>query len=127
MRAKKNNVDSTIKVKISYLQYQVCSDHGCNTVHHYFWEGKLIFIFEQRSYWVGSTDKLSEHRTYFKDGMMIKCLEKEVTTTNGQQDIDQLLKKTSNGEVDCTSDRLTDNVWGLVTLNRDSAEKYFCE
>lgn len=112
---------------ISYLQYQICGGHGCSTSHHYFWEGKLIFKLYQDTYWVGNSDYMKEHRTYFKNQEMIRCLEKEVSTTNGQPSIEDLMKKASNSEVDCTPEKLTTDLAKLMTLRQEEAEVYLCE
>lgn len=115
------------KEEISYLQYEICGGHGCSTSHHYFWEGKLIFKLYQDTYWVGNSDYMKEHRTYFKDQEMIRCLEKEVSTTNGQPSIEDLMKKTPNSEVDCTTEKLTEDLVKLMTLKQGDAESYLCE
>ncbi len=115
------------KEEISYLQYEICGGHGCSTSHHYFWEGKLIFKLYQDTYWVGNSDFMKEHRTYFKDGEMIRCLEKEVSTTNGQPTIEDLMKKASNSEVDCVAEKLTDDLAKLMRLKQEEAEVYLCE
>lgn len=115
------------KEEISYLQYETCGGHGCSTSHHYFWEGKLIFKLYQDTYWAGNSDFMKEYRTYFKDQEMIRCLEKEVTTTNGQASIEDLMKKASNSEVDCTTEKLTADLAKLMTLKQEEAEVYLCE
>ncbi len=114
------------KEEINYLQYQTCGGHGCSTSHHYFWEGKLIFKLYQDTYWVGNSDFMKEHRSYFKDQEMIRCLEKEVSTTNGQPSIEDLMKKTPNTEVDCTKEKLTKDLAELMTLKKETAEGYLC-
>lgn len=115
------------KNELAYLYTEFCSDHGCEGTHHYFWEGNLIFIFSQQSYWVGNTDELRESRTYLKNGQMFRCLEKKVNTTNGTPKIEDLLKKASNSEADCSTDRLTKDIEQLIALNIENAQTYFCE
>lgn len=115
------------KGEINYLQYETCGGHGCSTSHHYFWEGKLIFKLYQDTYWVGNSDFMKEYRTYFKEEKMIRCLEKEVSTTNGQPSIEDLMKKASNSEVDCTTEKLTADLAKLMTLKQEEVEVYLCE
>ena len=104
-----------------------CGQHGCLTTHHYFWDGELIFIFSQNSYWAGQSDFLIEHRTYFKNGKMFRCLEKEVSTTNGEAKTKELAKKTPNQQDDCKSEKLTPNHSMMKTLTRETAKSYFCQ
>ena len=114
------------KGKLSYLQYKDCGEHGCTSRQHYYWDGKLIFIFHQNDLAIGSGQTIEEYRTYFKDGKMIRCLEKKVSWRQGERPIEDLLKKASNKEVDCTPDKLTSNLPEMESLSVDKAKKYFC-
>jgi len=114
------------KGELSYLKHVSCGGHGCRTKHHYYWEGELIFIFYKDDYTPGSSHVIEEHRTYFKDGKMIRCLEKEARYYEGQPPMAELLKKAENKEVACTSEKLTANLSEIETLNLNEAQKYFC-
>ncbi|MFK7903958.1 MAG: hypothetical protein AB8B69_02490 [Chitinophagales bacterium] len=114
------------KGELSYLLYSDCGEHGCSTKHHYYWEGELIFIFHKNDYSPGSSHIIEEHRTYFKNGKMIRCLEKKAHYHEGQAPMKELLKKASNQEVDCTPDKLTAKLTELETLSIQEAKNYFC-
>ncbi len=114
------------KGELSYLQYHDCGGHGCSTKHHYYWEGELIFIFHVNDYSPGSTHIIEEHRTYFKNGKMFRCLEKKAHYYEGQAPMAELLKKASNDEVDCTPEKRTKNLSELEDLSIDKAKDYFC-
>lgn len=45
--------------------------------HYYFWENKLIYQFHHHVVDDGSTVEVDDHQTFFKDGEMLKCLEKK--------------------------------------------------
>ena len=112
--------------ELSYLSHKACGAHGCSTKEHYYWKGALIFIFRVNDYSPGSTHVIEEHRTYFKDGKMIRCLEKEARYYEGQPPMAELLKKAVNKEVDCTPEKRTEKLSELESLSLEDAQKYFC-
>lgn len=113
--------------ELAYLKETSCGQHGCLTTEHYFWNGALIFIFAQNAYWAGNTDYQMEYRTYFKNGKMIRCLEKEVSSINNKPKVEKLIKKTANNEVDCKADKSTKDLEILKSLNQETGKKYYCE
>lgn len=113
--------------ELAYLLYESCSEHGCTIAHHYFWGKELIFLFKQNTFWVGNMDQIKESRTYFKDRQMIRCLEKEATTTEGYDALEKALRNAPNTEVDCTSDRITANLQRLRNLPEGKAQIYLCQ
>ncbi len=114
------------KGELSYLKYEECGGHGCSIKHHYYWEGELIFIFHKNDSTPGNSHIIEEHRTYFKNGEMIQCLEKKAHRHGGQAPMEELLKKANNKEVDCTPEKLTANLSEIESLSIEDAEKYFC-
>lgn len=114
------------KGALSYLKYVSCGEHGCRTKEHYYWEGELIFIFHENDFTPGSSHIIEAHRTYFKNGQMIRCLEKEAHYHEGQPPMEELLKKAENKEVDCTPEKLTSNLSELESLSLEEAQNYFC-
>ncbi len=114
------------KGDLSYLKLIDCGGHGCSTKHHYYWDGQLIFIFHNNDSTPGVSHIIEEHRTYFKNGKMIHCLEKKAHYHPGQPPIEELLKKAENKEVDCTPDKLTANLSEIESLSLDKAKAYFC-
>lgn len=115
------------KGELSYLEYHVCGDHGCSVKYHYYWEGQLIFIFHKNDYMPGTSHIIEEHRTYFKNGQMIRCLEKKAHYYEGQLPMAELLKKAKNEEVECSPDKLTEDLSKMETISIDEAKAYFCE
>jgi len=114
------------KGQLSYLELHDCGGHGCSVKHHYYWEGQLIFIFHKNDYTPGSSHIIEEHRTYFKNGQMIRCLEKKAHYYDGQPPMEELLKKAKNEEVECTPDKRTKNLSEIENLSLDKAKAYFC-
>ena len=112
--------------QLSYLKYEECGEHGCSIRHHYYWNGELIFIFHKSDFTPGSSHIVEEHRTYFKNGEMIRCLEKEARYYEGQASMDELLRQAENRVVDCTSEKRTANLSAIESLSLEAAEKYFC-
>lgn len=115
------------KEELVYLSDEYCGGHGCQIDQYYFWNGDLIFIFSKTTHWVGNTDSIVEHRTYFKKDQMIQCLEKEVSSENGDPKIEVLALNTKNQEVECTSDKKPNNLEELMALNTEEMEPYFCQ
>ncbi|MBC8756260.1 hypothetical protein H2O64_16420 [Kordia sp. YSTF-M3] len=115
------------KGELSYLQYRVCGDHGCATKHHYYWDGQLIFIFHKNDYTPGTSHIIEEYRTYFKNGQMIRCLEKKAHYYEGQLPMTELLKNAKNEEVECNSDKLTAELTKMETISVKDAKAYFCQ
>ena len=115
------------KRELCYLKYVECGGHGCMTKHHYYSEGELIFIFYQNDYSPGSSHVIEEHRSYFKNGKMIRCLEKEARYYEGQPPMTELLEKAENKEVDCSAEKLTAHLTILETINLDQdAQEFLC-
>lgn len=114
------------KGALSYLKYRSCGAHACSTKHHYYWDGQLIFIFHKNDYAPGNSHIIEEHRTYFKNGKMIRCLEKKAHQHPGQAPIEELLEKAENKEVECSPEKLTINLAELEALSSGEAQKYFC-
>ena len=114
------------KGELSYLKHVSCGEHGCRTKHHYYWEGELIFIFQKDDFTPGVSHVIKEHRTYFKNGQMIRCLEKKARYYEGQAPMAELLKEAENKEVDCTPEKLSTNLSEIESLSLDEAQKYFC-
>ncbi|MFK7746929.1 MAG: hypothetical protein AB8B65_00930 [Kordia sp.] len=113
--------------KLAYLELHDCGGHGCRTKYHYYWDGQLIFIFHKNDYTPGSSHIIEEHRTYFKNGKMIRCLEREANYYDGQPPMEELLKKAKNKEVECTPNKLTENLSEIENLSLDKAKAYFCK
>lgn len=112
--------------KLSYLKHVVCGRHGCRTREHYYWEGELILIFQMDDLDEGVTSVKNENHTYFKNGQLIRCLEKKARYYEGQPPMEELWKKAKNKEVDCTPEKLTAKLSELESLSIDEAQKYFC-
>jgi len=117
---------STDKGELRYLLEENCGDHGCVTTHHFFWDNKLIFIFRQNYYYAGNKDYMNEHRIYFKNNKMIRCLEKDISTDKGYEALKELTKKTSNKTVDCTPAKRTRNLQQLMNLDINKAKEFYC-
>ena len=69
---------------------------------------------------------MQEHRTYFKNDKMIRCLEKDVSTSKGYEELKQLLKNTSNKIVDCNLNKRTGNLQQMIDLELKNAKEFFC-
>ncbi len=114
------------KGELAYLELTQCGGHGCLSKEHYYWDGKLIFLFSKNDFTPGSSHIIEEHRTYFKEGTMIRCLEKQAAYHEGQPPMEELLKKAVNKEVDCAPAKLTTNLSKIESLSVEEAQKYFC-
>ena len=79
-----------------------------------------------RSTYAGNMDYLQEHRTYFKNNKMFRCLEKDISTTKGYEELKKLIKKTANKAVDCTPNKRTENIQQLIALDINKAKEFFC-
>lgn len=118
---------STQQGELRYLQEEACGEHGCTLTHHYFWDKELIFIFRQNYYYAGNSDYMQEHRTYFGGNEMIRCLEKDVSTTKGYEYLQQLVEKTPNKTVDCDPEKRTRDLQELIDLDLANARAFYCE
>tara|TARA_R110000850_G_scaffold142269_1_gene264318 strand:- start:4454 stop:5110 length:657 start_codon:yes stop_codon:yes gene_type:complete len=81
-------------------------DHGGSDEYYYYWNGTLIFVFVNQSYWrfSGGTlpngesetiDVSAEQRLYFSNGSLIRHLRKEAQSTNASA-LSRILGETSN-------------------------------
>jgi len=117
---------STENGELRYLLEESCGEHGCVSTHYYFWENNLIFIFRDNYYYAGNKDYIQEHRTYFKNNEMIRCLEKDLSTSKGYETLKELAKKTANKTVDCTPEKRTKDLQQLIKLDINKAKDFFC-
>lgn len=62
--------------KIHLLTYVQEDSISSSAKHHFFWEDKLIYQFYHHSVEEGEMYVVDDHKTFFKDGKMFKCLEK---------------------------------------------------
>ena len=118
---------STDEGELRYLLENSCGDHGCATNRHYFWDNKLIFIFRQNYYYAGNSDYLQEHRTYFKNDKMFRCLEKNVSTDKGYEELKKILQKTANQTIDCAPNKRTGNLQQMIDLDLTKAKDFLCD
>jgi hypothetical protein len=109
--------------EIHLLTYTVCKDNACSTKSHTFWEGKLIYQMYHHSVEDGQNNKVDDHQTFFKDGKIIKCLEKKYSYMDGE-----VSPKSTYEQVDCVpADKLTKDIEKLLTLTEEEAKAYLCK
>ena len=58
---------------------------------------------------------------------MIQCLEKEIQSNDGQDDVEKLAAKAVNKKVACTPEKLTKDLQEMKTLTQATAKSYFCD
>jgi len=109
--------------EIHLLTYTICKDNSCSTKHHFFSEDKLIYQFYHHVVEDGDKISVDDHNTFFNDGKMIKCLEKDYSYVNGEKEPDASYKL-----VDCTPlDKLTSDIEKLLKLPEEEAKAYLCK
>lgn len=92
--------------------------------HHYYWEDKLIYQDYHHVVRDGSTMKVDDHKTYFKDGELLKCLEREYNyqrTENEPHDIPYKIVDLDPGT------KLTKDLNKLVTLPEEEIKTFLCK
>lgn len=76
--------------------------HGGDKMSYYFWDNHVIFKFDEKSYWVGNTDEMSERRSYYKDGALIHCLTRSIESTGGYDKVKKELGSVAQEKRDCS-------------------------
>lgn len=95
--------------QIRFASVQTCHDHGCDETSYYFWDDKLIFKFEEGSFWVGNADEVSEKRTYYLNENEIRCLTRSIKGPEGYEATKKSLAKKIQDTLQCNAqfDRAT--------------------
>jgi len=95
-----------------------------STKHHFFWENKLIYQFYHHVVEEGSKYMVDDHKTFFKDGEMLKALEKrysynknEPVPTDGVYEL---------ADLDHAS-KLTKDIEKLLTSSEGEIKTYLCK
>ena len=83
---------------IRYGLVSECNDHGCDQSSYFFWGNKLIFKFENISYW----DELSELRTYYLNETEMLCLYKAKRGTGGYDVVNKQLSAILSDTLTCS-------------------------
>ena len=110
--------------EIHLMSYHLCGDDGCSTKHHYFWENKLIYQFHHHEVAKDGKQVVDDHRTYFKDGKIVRCLESRYSYVKGEV----LPEDNSYEEVDCTlADKISKEMEKLLTLSEEEAKAFLCK
>ncbi len=112
---------------LRFLSKNDCSDHGCTKTSYYFWEGALLFKFIESSYWVGTTDEVEQKRIYYKDGQVIRCLQKKTSGTKGYDAAIKALSNMKNAPGECEDKDEMAYLKNLVHLaDQHQVEDFFC-
>lgn len=110
--------------EIHLLVYSICNDQGCSTKHHYFENNKLFYQFHHHEQDQGDKHMVDDHRTYFKDGEIVRCLEKRYSYNKGEAHTDTGEFK----QVDClAADKITKDIEKLLTLAEADAKALLCK
>lgn len=109
--------------EIHLLVYSICDDKGCSAKHHYFENDKLFYQFHHHETDQGDKYMVDDHRTYFKDGEIVRCLEKRYSYNKGEPHTDAVEFK----QVDCVAaDKITKDIEKLLTLAEADAKAFLC-
>ncbi|MEM7105202.1 MAG: hypothetical protein AAF502_18840 [Bacteroidota bacterium] len=109
--------------EVHLLSISNYKDDNSSVKHHYFEGGKLIYQFYHHVVQNGETFMVDDHRTFFKDGKMLKCLEKRYSYKNGESEPFAQYEL-----VTCQSDlKLTADIDKLVTMSEEDAKAFLCK
>ncbi len=113
--------------QIHLLSYHIHGEDGISTKHHYFWDNKLIYQFHHHEGAEGGKQVIDDHKTYFKEGKIIRCLEKKISYSKGEEHPNDLFVNATYEQVDCVpADKLTKNIEQLLAYSEEEAKDYFC-
>jgi len=109
--------------EVHLLTYTQSLGDAISAKHHFFWENKLIYQFYHHEVKEGDKFVVDDHKTFFKDGEMLKCLEKKYSYINGEAKPNVPYEL-----VDCVQvDKLTKDIEKLLISPEDEAKALFCK
>lgn len=116
------------KKEIHHLFYTKKKNNDYYNTQYYFLNNKLFFQFHHHEVNKGGKQVVDDHRTYYKDGEMFRCLEREYSYEEGKEDITTIETKTPYHQVNCVpADKLPKDIETLLTMSKEEVEKYFCK
>ena len=95
-----------------------------STKHHFFWENKLIYQFYHHEVEEGSKYVVDDHKTFFKDGVILKALEKKYSYNKNEPVPHDAVYEL----VDLDSDsKLTKDMEKLLASSEGDIKTYLCK
>jgi len=104
--------------EVNLMTITRCKGDDCHTKNYFFENKKLIYVFHHHEVKSGDSFTVDDHKTYFQDGQMLKCLEKEFNYKNGEPQPNEPYRL-----VDCNEgNKITKNMQKLLTSNEDDTK-----
>ena len=92
--------------------------------HHFFWEDKLIYQFYHHEVEKDGNYMVDDHKTFFKDGELLKCLERTYSYKKDESAPHDVPYELVNLDADS---KLTKDLEKLLTLSEEEIKTYLCK
>jgi len=109
--------------EVHLLTTTITNGDAISSKHHYYMNDKLIYQFYHHEVKEGDKFVVDDHKTYFNDGVMLKCLEKKYSYKNGEA-----TPNTPYKLVDCNSaEKLTKDIEKLISEPEEAIKNFLCK
>lgn len=110
--------------QVHLMTYKKCVGEDCSTMHHYFWDNELIYQYHHHETTENGKRMIDDHKTYFKDGKIVRCLEKRYSYVKGENNQEE----STYEQVDCTAvDKITKDMKKMLTSSEEDIKSHFCK
>ena len=108
--------------EIHLMSIYMCKGEDCSNKNYFFENNQLIYEFHHHEVKKGDEFAVDDHKTYYKDGKMLKCLEKTFSYKDGDASPNVAYQL-----VDCNHDNKTSkDMVKLLTLSEEQAKALLC-
>lgn len=109
--------------QLRFISVAYCTDLGCDKTSYYFWDYQLIFELIENEHSVGNTDSIYEKRNYYYDLAQIKSMEREMSGTEGYEEVKKQLTDMEYAVLTPGQPFNLDNIVTLFDLTVKRAQK----